>query len=88
MLSSYGTSFFTQRCSPHEMPLSDVNTISVFAKRPVSRRAPTSASTCESTLRSVRYWFCRNPSTAARASPESGGRSRMYDGLSETSGSS
>ena len=55
MLSSYGTTLLVQRCSPHSIPLSDMNTISVFDNRPVSDNASTISDTARSTGMSVRY---------------------------------
>ena len=88
MLSSYGTSFLTQRCSPHEIPLSEVKTIRVFDRRPVSANARSSLPTDRSTESSEAYWSRRNASSAATSAPVNRGSDRMYEGLSETSASS
>ena len=88
MLSSYGTILLDHRCSPHIIPLSDVNTITAFDNRPVSVSASRISETARSTDRSARYWSRRNRSIDARVEAGSGPRPRMYAGLSLTSASS
>src|SRR5712691_12155550 len=85
MLSSYGTYFDAQRCSPHRKPLSEANTIMVFASRPVSDRALRMPATASSTDSSVRYWSLRILSMAALSAEDSRGHAWTYAGLSDTS---
>jgi len=85
VLSSYGTSFESHRCSPHSTPLSEVKTTIVFWRRPVSFSTSTMSPTSRSTARSERICRIRATSISRRRSASSHGWSRIYRGLSSTS---
>ena len=67
------SSFLVHRCSPCRMPLSDVNTISVFSSRPARSSASRILPSARSTPRSDRYWSARNASIAASCDGVRGG---------------